>query len=444
MTPDRLRRAPLLCYSSGHFVLTAIYGFDGSFLLKFYTDTTVLSAAWIGTALLLRSLVDTAVDPAIGWLSDRTTLAQGRRRPYFLIGTLPAAFLFYLLLCPPADSARSAFAHLLVTSSLLMVCLSLMGIPHMAYAFEMTDDYHERTRIFGYKNFVENITTIITLFSVPAAMSLSGTNWLGYSLSRSDCYRMAAAGLGGLAVLSALIAYAGTSERDTVPPRYAFWQGVAGTLQNRAFRVMLVVMALLIVADRLIMAQLFIVLEHYHGKSEAQAVPLLIGFLGGGLLSVWPWVWAARRWRKDRVLMFSVALWPLACIGFVMRPWDDTGLAAIATAMGVLGAGMITMLGAIGPDVLQHASDPADTRREGMYVSVTNVVFQLAAGIGLLMGGVALEFAGYDVNGVASHEVVDQLRLEFALGPVVLAAAALIVFRRFPFGVDVPVDPVVE
>lgn len=433
MTSSRLRRGPLLCYSCGHFVLTAIYGFDGAFMLKFYTEFTTLGAAWFGTAVLLRSLVDTAVDPAIGWLSDRTKLPQGRRRPYFLIGTLPAAVLCYFVLCPPASSANVVMAYLLVTSTLLMVCVSLMGIPHMAFAFEMTNDVDERTRIFGYKNFVENVTTIITLFSVPAAMSFVGTDWLGETLSRDDCYRIAAAGIGVLAVLSAAIAYAGTSESsEMAPPQFGFWQGVAGTLRNPAFRVLLAVMALLIVADRLVISQLFIVLEQFHGKPEDEAGLLLAGFLGGGLLSVWPWVWAAEYWGKRRTLQTTMLIWPLTCLAFVAKPWGDAELVGIATAMGVIGTGMITILGATGPDVLDYAPPSSGVRREGMYVSVANVMFQLATGVGLLLGGVAVEISGYDAGVAKSARVIDRLRFEFALGPVVITIAALIVFRWFP------------
>ena len=57
---------------------------------------------------------------------------------------------------------------------------------------------------------------------------------------------------------------------------------------------------------------------------------------------------------------------------------------------------------------------------------------ELGMQTGLLIGGVALEVAGYEADAAMSAEVADRLRLEFALGPVVLAAAALIVLGRFP------------
>ena len=211
----RLPFRPLVSYSIGNVTLTAIYGYLGAFLLKYYSEHVHLDPAWIGWAFLMRSVVDAAIDPLIGYWSDRSRFPQGRRRPFFIIGSVPAAILFYAMMTPPSGSQLIVFLYLTVTSTLMVCFLSLMGISHLALGFELTTDYDERTRLFGYKNLVENLTTLVATFSVPLALLLSGHSFFGHELTRADCYCLAAAALAVLSVAAALIAYFGTTERTS-------------------------------------------------------------------------------------------------------------------------------------------------------------------------------------------------------------------------------------
>ena|GEM_PF-6713715 len=431
---ERLKFGPLLCYSIGNVTLTAIYGFLGSFLLKYYTDYVRLDPALIGWALLVRSIVDAAIDPVIGYMSDRTELPQGRRRPYFLIGTIPAAAFFYLLMTPPADSQFTIFVYLMVISSLMVGFLSLMGITHLAMGFELTNDYDERTRIFGFKNLVENLTILIAMFSVPLALEFADTTHFGHLFTRADCYRLAAGVLAIIASGAAMIAYFGTTESPHTrrPSDDSFSEGLTGVFKNRPFVILLIVFVLVTIADRVIQAELFIVLEQFHGLREEDSLPLLVGFFIGGLISVWPWVMLAQRFGKDVVLRVAIGIWPLTCIAFVGWHWSMPALCAVAFGMGAAGTGMLTILGAMVPDVLE--CDNTNQCREGMYVSVGNVVYQIAMGIGFLIAGQTLHIIGYqgDAQPVASTALIFWLRVTFATIPVLLLVAALAALRFFP------------
>ncbi|WP_010585073.1 MFS transporter [Schlesneria paludicola] len=430
----RLPFRPLFCYSIGNVTLTAIYGYLGAFLLKYYSDHVHLDPAWIGWAFLVRSVVDAAVDPLIGFWSDRSRFSQGRRRPFFLIGSIPAALLFYWMMTPPDGSQFLIFIYLTVTSTLMVCFLSLMGISHLALGFELTTDYDERTRLFGYKNLVENLTTLVATFSVPLALLLSGYSLAGHELSRADCYCLAAAALAVLSVVAALVAYFGTSERPTPSDQqtFRFVDGVVAIIQNRAFLILLGVFVLMTIADRVTSAELFIVLEHFHGLKEEDSLALLVGLFAGALISVWPWVWLAQRYGKDIILRLAIALWPITCIAFVARQWTMVELCAITFGMGVFGTGMITILGAIVPDVLEYDRHHTSQRREGMYVSIGNLVYQIAMGVGFLIAGQTLHAIGYRGESEVSPNLVLGLRVTYAAVPTVLAMGASLALVYFP------------
>lgn len=430
----RMPFRPLFCYSIGNVTLTAIYGYLGAFLLKYYSDHVHLDPAWIGWAFLVRSIVDAAVDPLIGFWSDRSRFSQGRRRPFFLIGTFPAALLFYWMMTPPSGSQFLIFIYLTATSTMMVCFLSLMGISHLALGFELTTDYDERTRLFGYKNLVENLTTLVATFSVPLALLLSGYSVAGHELSRADCYCLAAAALAMLSVIAALIAYFGTSEKPshTSDQTFRFVDGVIAILRNRAFLILLSVFVLMTIADRVTSAELFIVLEHFHGLKEEDSLALLVSLFAGALISVWPWVWLAQRHGKDVILRIAIALWPLTCIAFVARQWTMAVLCGVTFAMGVFGTGMITILGAIVPDVLEYDRDRTNQRREGMYVSIGNLVYQIAMGVGFLIAGQTLHAIGFRGESDASPDLVIGLRVTYAVVPTFLALGASLALAYFP------------
>ena len=122
------------------------------YLLKFYNDVVGLPPAWTGAALAAGILWDAVTDPLMGGISDRTRSARGRRRVYFLPGTLVLAVLVVLLFNPPElESHPLQFAWLLLTFMALNTASTVVAVPYVALAGELTFDRDERTSVFGYR-----------------------------------------------------------------------------------------------------------------------------------------------------------------------------------------------------------------------------------------------------------------------------------------------------
>src|SRR5262245_31703389 len=127
------------------FLLISIY------LMKFATDVLGISAAIMGTILFLgRGVWDSVADPIAGYLSDRTGTRMGRRRPWLLASAIPLGVFFVLLWTPPRDeSPAMAIVWMSVMVVLFYTATTVFIIPHTALGAELTDNYHDRTRIFG-------------------------------------------------------------------------------------------------------------------------------------------------------------------------------------------------------------------------------------------------------------------------------------------------------
>lgn len=434
MIDQPLRRHTLVSYGLGSVAPTAAHEFCGAFLLIFYTDLVRLNPIWIGYAFLVRMLIDAVIDPMIGYLSDRTRLAAGRRRPYFLIGSLPGLVFFCLAFMPPIGSETMQFAYLTLVSSLMVVFLSLTEIPHMAMSYEMTPDYDERVRVIGFRNFIESVTSFAAILSVPLVLGFAGQDILDYNLRREDCYRIAAVIIAFVGLATAMASFQGTTESRTSihECHYDFGEGLRAALRNHAFLILLTITALVVVANRVSVAQLFLLLEHFHGKREEESTGLLTAYFIGCLASIPLWVVFGKRFDKRRMLCVALSVWPLSYCALVAQVWPEHILSGIALAMGASFSGILAMLGAITPEILDADRSQSGCRREGLFASVSNIVWQAGLGVGYLAVGGILQAIGYQGGEAQTRDVVLGLRISTVAFPLAASIGSLAAFSFFP------------
>ncbi|HRX43256.1 MAG TPA: MFS transporter, partial [Clostridia bacterium] len=86
-----------LAYASGDIYGGGAFLIVGLLFLVFLTKVEGLSGTWAGIIIFTGKAWDAVTDPLMGIISDRTRSKWGRRRPYFLIGSL-LVFLSWTML----------------------------------------------------------------------------------------------------------------------------------------------------------------------------------------------------------------------------------------------------------------------------------------------------------------------------------------------------------
>jgi hypothetical protein len=130
-------------------------------LLPIYTTGFGLSPVLVGWALMLPRVFDALVDPVIGHVSDNLRTRWGRRRPFLLGAALLGAVLVMTLWWPSRDWPPALqFAHLLANSILLFVCYGAFSMTHQALGYELSDDYHVRTRVMAVRAFYFSLAAL--------------------------------------------------------------------------------------------------------------------------------------------------------------------------------------------------------------------------------------------------------------------------------------------
>ena len=117
----------------------------------FYNQILGVSPSLCATAFAISMVVDAITDPIIGTLTDKFSSLIGRRHPFMILSILPMGVGAYFLYAPIEGlSEFGYFLWLLCFLLLVRLGLTLYLVPHDALGAELTDDYDERTSLFGY------------------------------------------------------------------------------------------------------------------------------------------------------------------------------------------------------------------------------------------------------------------------------------------------------
>lgn len=108
-------------YGFGDMASSMFWKLFGSYLMIFYTDVFGMPAAVVGTMFLITRVWDSAFDPIIGVIADRTQSRWGKFRPYLLYLAVPFAVIGVLTFTTPdfSDGGKVIYAYL--TYSLMMM-----------------------------------------------------------------------------------------------------------------------------------------------------------------------------------------------------------------------------------------------------------------------------------------------------------------------------------
>lgn len=389
------------------------------FLPTVYATELGLGLTAVGTLLLVARLWDVVSDPVIGLVSDRTTCPLGRRKPFVLIGAPVVMLAAYMLFLPPPGVGG---AFLIGWSVLLYTGWTMMILPLNALGAELSPDYHERTRITGWR---EGFTVVGTLVALGIA---------GWAQSSADAGDGALAGLAVLGWIVLLIIPIATGifawQVADAPERRQTtsldWRAGLTTLRrNLPFRRLIFAYMLNGVANGLPATLFLLYVQRGLQVPEAAGLLLFLYFVCG-VAAVPLWLWLARRIEKHRLWCYAM-IW--ACFFFVLVPMLPAGalwaFAIICVATGAALGADLTLPASMQADAVD--ADTAETRqapRTGLYFALWSMATKLALAIAVGVAFPALDLAGFEPDGEGDTGRWALIAL-YALAPVAFKAAAI-------------------
>ena len=108
-----------------------------------------------GFIFFLPKLVDALTDPLMGYISDRTESRWGKRRPFVFIGAVVAGISYIAMWQLSAENSEMYnFWYFLGWSVVFFLGMTIFSVPYVAMGYEMSDDYHERTRLMAVAQWI--------------------------------------------------------------------------------------------------------------------------------------------------------------------------------------------------------------------------------------------------------------------------------------------------
>jgi Na+/melibiose symporter-like transporter len=120
------------------------------FIPRFYSSDVGVPLYLVGWFILITRVMDVVTDPLMGYISDRTRWRIGRRRPWVILATPIMMLSIYKLYMPPPDVGTDGW-YMFTWMVVLSLGTTMMLIPYYAWGSELTSDYHERSRVTGWR-----------------------------------------------------------------------------------------------------------------------------------------------------------------------------------------------------------------------------------------------------------------------------------------------------
>ncbi len=357
--------------------------------------TTVLgqSAGLAGLLLTISKLYDAVADIVIGMASDRTRTKWGRRRPYLLVGAIISGFSFLLIFMPPSLDDDALVWWMGMALVVYSTGYSLFSVPYVAMAGEMTDGYHERTRLFSFRAFFITFGQIISSAGTAALISWAGGGSLGYAVM---------GGVSGAILTATMLAcFVGTRTARfvDVQPASPMSKGEAARalLTNKPFVLLMAIkiaqfMAIAVINTTKLLFLLNVAKVGYAGLIHLTLVQNVVS-----ALAVPVWVRIARVAGKRNAYIAATA-----CLAFVYGSWLLTGPGLTLPEIwwrgalnGVAAAGTTLLSIAMLPDVMEYDRLRTGLRREGIFSGIYTIVEKLGFALGAAVTGAVLSFSGY-------------------------------------------------
>ena len=401
------------------------------YLLIFYTDEVGLSPSLAGLAVGLGLVWDAVTDPLMGALSDRTRHRLGGRRGYLPLGAaLLSAGLLLVFWPPPLASQLAKFSWLLGSFCFLNTGMTVLSVPYMAMAGELTEDPRVRTNLFGWRFGFANVGAVLAA-ALPILFLVEG-HGSAAAIPRVTLVTVV------VVLGSALISWRATAFQPRLPRivrTEPLLRTFATALRSRPLRPLLAayVVATLGIGINATTAQYYY--RYLLGLTEHQVQTLLVVFLGVFTASIVAWVLAARRHGKRRLMAIGATLLGVgtsALYLFLPKGAYVPTLLLGGVGLGAL-VGCIVLIDALLTDVIDHDRLRTGQLRSGLYFGVWRFASKMARALAIGVAGLVLDLVGFVPNGEQSPAVELALRVQFGpgVGVFFFAAGAILSAYRF-------------
>jgi len=395
-----------------------------------------LSLGFVMLMLALSRVFDGVTDPIIGFISDRTRSRWGRRKPFILLGTPIFILGVWMLWIPFIEfgdvtflgmTFNSGYPWLLGSLVVMYIGSTIKDVPYSAMGAELARDYHERTRVMSWREAFTVTGSLIGAFT-PAILV-----FFGYTKPTDNVYVLTIfmAIVMPVFILNLLASVPEAPVREVDVKPTPLRENLRMVWANEPFRMLVIIFLFATIGSAMTNSLSFFFVKHVLLAGDLYGFYLAPYFISQ-IIAIPLWFMLSRRVGKHRATMAAIfwySFWssfipiivitPLGwydafeihhLLTFLPQAWVDAVAVYFAdiptgkfiffivvmmlkgSAIGALSA----LPAAMAADVIDVDSKRTGKRQSGAYFSIWTMTRKLAYALGLLIGGAAAVWVGFD------------------------------------------------
>lgn len=418
---EKLSHKEKIAYGFGDSAANIYVAMAGTFLTGYYTDSVGVSAAAIGTMMLLTRILDGSTDILMGAIVDRTKSKYGKARPWILWTAPFMALGLILLFSVPQDMSEQGKMVYIYITYILMNCLiyTANNLPYNALLSRMTLDVKDRASATSTR-FIMTQCATLAINAVTASLIMT-VGWQKLAII-----------YGILECIMLLLCFYGTREHiaeteditkeNEVPLKDSF----GALLKNKYFFIQGILFFVFFIGmvstgmlgfffSNVVMQDLTFVTV----ITACTTIPMI-------LVSICLPKLTSTYGKQKMMIVGSVFM----ILGGLVIGLGGTNVPIIVTGLTIrgFGAGSVQLgIFAMTADVVDYGEWKTGIRSEGLVNSCTSFGMKFGIGIGSAAGTWFLTYGGYDgMAQVQSQSAIDAIDFGFGYFGIFIGLACLV------------------
>ncbi len=414
---ENIKTRENIAYGLGDVACNVVFALTMSLSTYFYTNVIGMSAALVGTILMISRIFDGISDVIVGALVDRTKSKHGKARAWILWMIIPYGVTAVLMFMVPPDATELVQAiYVFITYNLAVtVVYTALNLPYGTMAAMMTRDQGERSILNVYRMAMSPLgALLVTAVTMPLINSMGGTQkaWITVTI----VYAL-------IAMFLLLLCFLGCKERvhfdNTKKEKQPVGLSVRCMLSNKYWWMVLIMFLGWAVYFTLNSTMLTYYAQYELGNSNLMS-PISIAEKVPSIIAVVAMAPFIKRFGKRNIALAGSILVVAGAAIIWMRPTELAiiifGVVLKGIGGGVFGGLVYSMLA----DSIEYGHWRTGLRSEGLLFGASTVGYKVGAGLTSAFLGFVMELSGFD--GVAAtipqsaHQAISAL---FIFGPIV-------------------------